>query len=372
VPGAIVTVGAMSRVSRLVSRVRGRPSEPSAPDPTGFYRAAPAGDGRRGELLAVEQMPTSLHAAQAWRVRYRTLDAAERPVPASLAMAAPLEHGSERPVVVWVHGAVGVAPGCGPSRTRLDMPYAAELLAAGSVVVAPDLTGLGIEGVEHPYLHGTTAGRAVLDALRAAADLPEAGAGRVAALCGHSAGGHAVLWANQLAVDEGDDIDVRRAVAISPIADLAVAIGHYATTAGNAAYPVQVAATWPGVEPVDERDVLTPAALERLAVLHTGCLADVLQTFRGDASRWVRADGFRRGAWATALAEQAAGRMPGRAEVAVIHGAEDRTARPAWSTQLVAEIVGAGGDAAVHVIDGADHVGVIDAARRDIVTLLDQ
>ena len=51
----------------------------------------------------------------------------------------------------------------------------------------------------HPYLHGTTAGRSVLDAARAAAELTTAAAGNVVALAGHSAGGFAVLWANELA-----------------------------------------------------------------------------------------------------------------------------------------------------------------------------
>ena len=109
-----------------------------------------------------------------------------------------------------MHGAVGVAPGCGPSRRGFEAWYADRLLAAGAVVVAPDLTGLGVEGVTHPYLHGTTAGRSVLDAARAAADLPATGAGDVVALAGHSAGGHAVLWANELAAtDDGAGLDVR-------------------------------------------------------------------------------------------------------------------------------------------------------------------
>ena len=167
-----------------------------------------------------------------------------------------------RPVVVWVHGAGGVAPGCGPSRTGLDAWYADDYLRHGAVVVAPDLTGLGMEGTVHPYLHGTTAGRSVLDAARAAADLTTAGAGSVVAIAGHSAGGHAVLWANQLAAGaDGDGLDVRLAVPMSPVVDLAVSMDHYSRAHGQAAFPVQLAATWPGVEPVDAAAVLTPAAI---------------------------------------------------------------------------------------------------------------
>jgi acetyl esterase/lipase len=199
-----------------------------------------------------------------------------------------------RPVVVWVHGAVGVAPGCGPSRTGLDAWYADELVRAGVVVAAPDLTGLGMEGPIHPYLHGSTAGHSVLDAARAAADLTATGAGRVVALAGHSAGGHAVLWANELARrTDCDGLDVRLAVPMAPIADLTVAMAHYSTSTGTAAFPVQLAATWSTVEPVDPNDVLTPDATRRIDHLWTDRLARLVRVFGGDASRWVDAAGSR-------------------------------------------------------------------------------
>jgi dipeptidyl aminopeptidase/acylaminoacyl peptidase len=251
------------------------------------------------------------------------------------------------------------------------MPYAAALLAAGAVVVAPDLTGLGVEGVRHPYLHGTTAGRAVLDAVRAAAAFDEAGARPVAALAGHSSGGHAVMWANQLpAEDDGGGLDVRSVVAIAPIGDLAVGMDHYATTAGHAAFAVQLAATWPGIEPVDAGSVLTAAAQRQCTVLDRACLSGVMDVYRGDPSKWIRASGFHSDGWTRALAEQSAGRAAGRARVVVVHGADDGSVLPAWSEQLVADIRLAGGDAELRRQRHADHNGVLDAARQEVVELL--
>ena len=156
---------------------RRRGTTPPAPDATGFYRAGDPGEGPRGEVLASEPI-TPPSGAVAWRVRYRTVDAGGRAVAASMAVAAPAGLAPRpRPVAVWVHGAVGVAPGCAPSRVGFEAWYADDLLRHGMVVVAPDLTGLGIEGVTHPYLHGTTAGQSVLDAARAAAALTATGAG---------------------------------------------------------------------------------------------------------------------------------------------------------------------------------------------------
>jgi acetyl esterase/lipase len=335
---------------------------PPAPDPTGFYAPVEVGDGPRGEVLGTE--PMAVGTGEGWRVRYRTLDAVGRPVVTSMAVAVPAGLAARpRPVVVWVHGAGGVAPGCGPSRTGLDVWYAEDYLRQGAVVVAPDLTGLGMEGTVHPYLHGTTAGRAVLDAARAASNLTTTGAGSVVAIAGHSAGGHAVLWANQLAAGaDGDGLDVRLAVAMSPVVDLAVTMDHYSRAHGQGAFPVQLAATWPGVEPVDAAAVLTPAAMDRLDHLWSDRLERLVRVFDGPGERWVRADAFAHGAWATALEAQSAGRAPGAAAVLLVHGDADEAAPVEWSRRLAADT---GAELREH--RGADHMGIGPAARHDVV-----
>jgi len=326
-------------------------------------------------VLANEAIPPPAGApagTRAWRVRYRTVDAAGEPVTASMTIAAPDEPAGEPlPVLLWVHGAVGVAPGCGPSRTGVDIPYAAELLSAGVVVVAPDLTGLGIEGVTHPYLHGVTAGRSVLDAARAAMGMSETGAGNVVALSGHSAGGHAALWANQLAAGlDGDGLDVRVVVPVAPIGDLTRAMSYYATTQGNAAFPLQLAATWSGVEAVDSSAVLTADAQQRLGALDDRCLAELLKRFGGDPARWLRASALTSGEWGRALGEQSAGRAVGVAPTIVMQGGQDSAVLPAWSESLVASIQSAGGDASLRMYAAADHGSVIDAARTDVVAAI--
>jgi acetyl esterase/lipase len=206
----------------------------------------------------------------------------------------------------------------------------------------------------------------VLDAARAAAVLTTSGAGNVVAVAGHSAGGHAVMWANQLATGpDGDGLDVRLALPMSPVADLAVSMDHYGRSHGNAAFPVQLAATWPTVEPVDVADVLTPAALERLGHVWTDRLEHLTRVFGGDATRWVRAEGFTEGAWAAALGAQSAGRAPGVAPVLVVHGDADEEASVEWSRRLAAET-----GAELRVYPGADHMAVGPAARDDVVAAL--
>ncbi len=347
---------------------RRRGTTPPAPDRTGFYAADPVAPGRRGEVLAAEEISVGGWAT-GWRVRYRTVDAAGRPVATSMAVAIPVGLAPRpRPVVVWVHGAGGVATGCGPSRAGLDAWYAADFVSEGIVVAAPDLTGLGVEGPVHPYLHGATAGQAVLDAVRATVDLTTTGAGPRVAIAGHSAGGHAVLWANELATGEdGAGLDIRLAVPMSPVADLAVAMDHYATTRGMAAFPVQLAATWPSVEPVDLTEVLTPAAIARSSHLWTDRLGHLVRVFGGDPARWVRAEGFRGGEWAAALARQSAGRVAGAAPVVLVSGDADDAVPAAWTRQLEARLRQLEANVEALEYAGADHMGVYDAARADVV-----
>jgi hypothetical protein len=152
---------------------------------------------------------------------------------------------------------------------------------------------------------------------------------------------------------------------MSPVADLAATMAHYATSVGQAAFPVQMAATWPSVEPVDAAAVLTTAALERVDHLWTDRLAHLVRVFGGDAGRWVKVEGFTEPAWAEALARQSAGHAPGAAPVLLVHGDADEAVPVVWSSTIAAEI-----GAELRTYHDADHMGVADAARADVVTAL--
>jgi dipeptidyl aminopeptidase/acylaminoacyl peptidase len=284
-------------------------------------------------------------------------------VVASAAVAVPPGAG-DAPIAVWGHGAVGTAPGCGPSRRGFDVPYAAELLAAGVIVVAPDFTGLGMEGVAYPYLHGTSAGRSVLDAARAARNVEPAASNRVA-LYGTSAGGHAVLWANQLAAgDDGAGLDVRAVVALAPLASLPTTMAHYSVTPGLAPYAVQLAATWPSIVPgLDPGAALTPAALARQHLLGSSCLAQLMDHFGGPPSRWLLRDGFLEPSWATQLAEQSPGSSVGAAEVLLFQGERDTAVLSAWTTQLASDLNAGGTPTTLVTNRDADHSGIVPASR---------
>jgi acetyl esterase/lipase len=124
------------------------------------------------------------------------------------------------PVVVWAHGTVGLGDPCAPSRHQpFQATGADQFLAAGYLVVAPDYEGLGVENETPPYLVGEASGRNVLDAARLARTY--GGSTDVVAF-GHSQGGHAVLFARQLAATYAPELHLLGVVASAPVTDPAV------------------------------------------------------------------------------------------------------------------------------------------------------
>jgi pimeloyl-ACP methyl ester carboxylesterase len=119
------------------------------------------------------------------------------------------------PVVVFGHGTVGLGDPCAPSRQEpFQVPGAKEFLDAGYMVVAPDYEGLGIEGETHPYLVGEATGNNLLDGARVGKEL---GGGTKVVIFGVSQGGHATLFARQLAHDYLPGFDVLGVVAAGPV-----------------------------------------------------------------------------------------------------------------------------------------------------------
>ncbi|MBO9587827.1 lipase family protein [Devosia sp.] len=193
-----------------------RPDQPAA-----FYTSARA-EGAPGALLAVEPYDFDVpDGAKGWRIIYVTTRIDGSPAVASaVVMVSEAATGPLLPVT-WAHGTNGTAPGCAPSVVGplKNVPAVAELLAEGWVYLAPDYVGLGTEG-GHAYLVGEDAARAVLDAVRAAAQMTEVEILPRTVVWGHSQGGHAALWTGMLARTYAPDVEVLGIAAQAPATNL--------------------------------------------------------------------------------------------------------------------------------------------------------
>lgn len=158
------------------------------------------------------------------RIYYTTTNADGMIVPSSGLLAVPADNAdpgtAPAPLITWAHGTVGVARACAPSInpeaiTVGGIPAADRLAELGWAMVATDYPGMGAEG-DFPYLIGQGEGRATLDAARAARQIPGVRLAPETVIWGHSQGGHAALWAGQLAVEYAPDLDVVGTAALSP------------------------------------------------------------------------------------------------------------------------------------------------------------
>ncbi|MEU1547098.1 lipase family protein [Nocardia sp. NPDC005745] len=183
------------------------------PDHDPFY-AAPADLERYPNGAVLESRPIALFGlslpVSAWQVKYRSTDASDDPVADVATVMVPMLPWfgpGARPLLSYQVPEDSLGTRCAPSfalrggwdsgavNTLIDTPFMAEALRRGWAVVAGDY-----EGPRSRFLDGVNSGRGVLDGIRAARDLPQAGLGPATPIgaWGYSGGAFATLWAAQM------------------------------------------------------------------------------------------------------------------------------------------------------------------------------
>jgi pimeloyl-ACP methyl ester carboxylesterase len=138
---------------------------------------------------------------------------------ATVTIPYPLEPAAQGyPMVVNAHGTSGLDDACQLSNTAYATGLAGLFGARGAIGIAPDGPGLGTPGLL-PYMVSESAGRAVLDAMRAAtnlAELMQAPVSKRYAAVGLSEGGHSVLAAAAQHANYAPELDVRAFAVAAP------------------------------------------------------------------------------------------------------------------------------------------------------------
>lgn len=187
------------------------------PDVPPFYKAVMQmkPEGRLGQIISKEIVTTPVEGAQAWRIAYISSDVNDHKTISTGLLVSPIGEAPKegRPVISWAHGTTGTAQNCGPSQvanpavplnlyflpdgnswTDHGVPAIETFIKAGYVVVATDYQGLG-GGGKHQYTVAATNGRDAINAIRAAGDMKEVGAGKKALIYGWSQGGGTTIAA---------------------------------------------------------------------------------------------------------------------------------------------------------------------------------
>lgn len=217
---------------------------------TDFYDVdAAALAGSPGSIVRQEKLAIAVpDGGTAYRIVYRTTGFRGEATAASAVLVVPSGAAPEggRPVVAWQHPTSGVAEACAPSlspdvlKMIMGLP---DLLVHGYVVVATDYPGLATNG-PHPYLVGLSEGHAVLDAVRAVRNLPEAHAGDRFALWGHSQGGHATLFAGVLAASYAPELHLAGVAAAAPATALDASSAPMASSADGRLFLALILESW--------------------------------------------------------------------------------------------------------------------------------
>lgn len=354
----VVAIGVVVAVAVLVWRFVG--FEEDQVEAATFYELPdelPTGDP--GELIASEPLEGAPLGSTAWRIMYHSTDDAGGDIPVTGIVIAPADAAADAPVIAWAHPTTGAAPDCAPSR-MLDPFLLVEglhgFLAEGFVVVATDYAGMGVD-TPSAYLIGEIAAHAVLDSVRATRALPGSPAGDRVVLWGHSQGGQAALFAEQLATDYAPDLDVLGVAVAAPAADLAtlldddigdisgVSIGSYAFTAYADHYGSDIAS------------ILDPDAVPVVAQMADLCLTDskLHELGRPLVGSFVSSDPATTAPWSDYLSRNTPDPAGGGRPLFVAQGTADELVHPAATAQFVAAACDSGRSVTSVLLPGVNH-----------------
>jgi pimeloyl-ACP methyl ester carboxylesterase len=266
-----------------------------------------------------------------------------------------------RDVVTVAHATTGIADGCAPSRnpgTGEDL-LAPVAIRSGHVMVVGDYEGLGTRG-RHPYLVGEAEGRNVLDAATAVGQLPGAEVSRRVGIVGYSQGGHAALWAGQLAQRWTRGLDVVGVAAGAPSTGLPLYLTLAQTQPAVIGFVLMIVAGYEAAYPdvAEPALVLSPDGASVLDTVDDGCVVDVLARFAGTVGGpLLQPDAGTVEPWATLMADNEPGYSKIRAPVLVTGSLADEVVPSPLLHALLDRMcaVGTGVDRRLYE-DGGGHV----------------
>ncbi len=332
---------------------------------------SPVPDVAPGTLLSSSLSPTPGPAgSKQYQVLYASRNAQGQPIAVSGFAFIPTGTAPKGgwPVLSYAHGTVGLADRCAPSRKvgAVEQLLGLGFVAQGIAVVATDYEGLGTPG-RHPYIVGQSEGRGVLDIVKASRQLPGEALSSRFAVWGHSQGGHAALFAGQLAPTWAPELKLVGVVAGAPPSQLLDVSTALATSASRG-FLFMVAAGLNAADPALKlTDVLTPKAEALLPVVDTGCNAEVFRTFSADPlSTLLTPGGLSTGPWAAAVAANEPGRVRIAAPVLIVHGDRDEVIPVATSAKLLSTMCAVKTRVQRKVYPGQDHSGAAVASFFDV------
>ena len=322
--------------------------------------------GGAGSIVVSTPLTGAPKGAKAYRIRYRSTDADGRAVVITGAVIVPRggAPAGGRDVVVWGHGASGVAENCGLTDKPgfYDLVAGLEpLLAGGNVVVVPDYQGLGNPG-PHPMLVGLAAAHSVIDAARAARALPEAQASVRYAVFGESLGAFSALWAGSESARYAPELTLVGVAAAAPPTDLKANLTGGSNAAVRAFLTAYTATSWEQVYHLPLERVVKPHTAMLIRALAKNCVSldgFKLRTKIGMlrlAGQLKNVDLAANPSWAAVMARNSVRPELLRLPVFISQGASDVIVAPAVTRDFVVRLCRRNSKVRFLPMSGGDHV----------------
>ena len=266
-------------------------------------------------------------------------------------------------MVSTANGTSGMQTDCALS--RYDQPAARWGLQA--VGVDTDYIGLGPVGELHPYLSRISEAHSVIDAVRAARNISETGAGNRWLAIGGSQGGHAAISTNELAESWAPELDLVGTVAFAPGAMFENSYGgidEIVTRVISVMMLYGAATEHPELIPTDYASATVASAAD--GVLSTGCLNDIaaaLAVIPADGY-WTNDPRVTEPARSIMLANDV-GNVSAPSPLLVLQGTADSTVVPERTRDLFARLCATGQVTEYSEYEGAGHqdIGTASAHR---------
>lgn len=332
-----------------------------------FYSYEPdQAAGTPGSIIRMEPMDGAPLGASAYRVLYRSTGVHGEPIAVSGVIVVPAgpAPAEGRPIVAWAHPTTGVVPRCAPSEAHFvfqTMMGLRDMVRHGYIVAATDYPGLGTEG-PHPYLVGDSEARAVIDAVRAARQVPGAQAGDRYTVWGHSQGGQAALFTGMLAANYAPELHLLGVAAAAPPTDLKALLRDDADTDGGRNVTAMTLWSWQRVfgAPIDQ--VVEPSAMPAVNALSNECIESMVDMVERHYSQRPLQQQFLAvpdvtdmAPWKSLLAENEAGMLPTNIPVLITQGAADRLVLPQVTRAYVQRLCSTGSRVTYVEMPGVKH-----------------
>jgi predicted esterase len=375
--GATVPAVGASSMGRAAAQPSAGPVE-YAPGDTAFYDVPdPIPAGEHGDLVRWQVVEASF--THRYRIMYLSETVAGTPTLVTALVEAPDDiapFGGWK-LLLYGHGSTGLADVCSPSMAvdgLVEGDFAGEFESIGNatneawVVAATDYEGLGGPG-SHPLLVGISEGRSMLDAGRAARQIPGLYVGDTTAVSGFSQGGHAALWATQLAAEWTPEQAIVGTVVGSAATEVPALASWAASQPQLSALTVGIVAGLATVHPealAAIGQVLTPAGIDLVAQWDAHCFNEEL----GLQGPFVSADPAGVEPFATLMAANTAGTVATPTPLLIFHSDADERVPIAQNDALLARLCAAGQVVERRVVTGSPHAVGSANVQRDGVPWL--